>query len=67
MGRLTHTDAFLGMLRTVGLDLADARVVHGDLALRVFGFVLFVDYRQDQGTCHWNAVASITQMARKAQ
>ncbi|NBE93972.1 TetR/AcrR family transcriptional regulator [Nonomuraea sp. KC401] len=47
--RLAHTDAFLGMLRTVGLDLADAQVVHSDLALRVFGFVLLVDYRQDQG------------------
>ncbi|MEU0485148.1 TetR/AcrR family transcriptional regulator [Streptosporangium sp. NPDC006013] len=47
--RLVHTDAFLGMLRTIGLDIAEAQIVHRDLALRVFAFVLLVDYRQDQG------------------
>ncbi|WP_371784969.1 recombinase family protein [Streptosporangium subroseum] len=47
--RLTHTDAFLGMLRTIGLGIAEAQIVHRDLALRVFAFVLLVDYRQDQG------------------
>ncbi|WP_237102642.1 TetR/AcrR family transcriptional regulator [Nonomuraea sp. MG754425] len=47
--RLTHTDAFLGMLRAIGLSVADAQFVHSDLTLRVFGFVLLVDYRQDQG------------------
>ncbi|MFD0888389.1 TetR/AcrR family transcriptional regulator, partial [Streptosporangium algeriense] len=47
--RLINTDAFLGMLRAIGLSVADAQAVHSDLALRVFGFVLLVDYREDQG------------------
>ncbi|MEV4250182.1 TetR/AcrR family transcriptional regulator [Streptosporangium canum] len=47
--RLAHTDAFLGMLRAIGLGVAEAQIVHRDLALRVFAFVLLVDYRQDQG------------------
>ncbi|MER6943827.1 TetR/AcrR family transcriptional regulator [Nonomuraea sp. NPDC000554] len=47
--RLIHTDAILGMLRTIGLGVAEAQIVHRDLTLRVFGFVLLVDYRHDQG------------------
>jgi AcrR family transcriptional regulator len=47
--RLIHTDAVLGMLRAVGLGVAEAQIVHRDLSLRVFGFVLLVDYRHDQG------------------
>lgn len=47
--RLTHVDAFLGMLRAIGLGIAEAQIVHSDLTLRVFGFVLLVDYRQDRG------------------
>ncbi|GAA0939035.1 TetR/AcrR family transcriptional regulator C-terminal domain-containing protein [Nonomuraea longicatena] len=47
--RLIHTDAVLGMLRAVGLGVAEAQIVHRDLTLRVFGFVLLVDYRHDRG------------------
>ncbi|GGT17113.1 TetR family transcriptional regulator [Nonomuraea spiralis] len=47
--RLIHTDAFLGMLRAIGLGVAEAQIVHRDLTLRLFGFVLLVDHRQDQG------------------
>ncbi|WP_345581110.1 TetR/AcrR family transcriptional regulator [Nonomuraea rosea] len=47
--RLVHTDALLGMLRAIGLGVAQAQIVHRDLSLRVFAFVLLMDYRQDQG------------------
>jgi AcrR family transcriptional regulator len=47
--RLLHTEALLGMLRTIGLDLPAALLVHQDVALRVFGFVLLLDYRNDLG------------------
>lgn len=47
--RLVHTDAFLGMLRSIGLGIAEAQIAHRDLSLQVFAFVLLVDYRQDQG------------------
>ncbi|MFI7694155.1 hypothetical protein ACIBQ6_34170 [Nonomuraea sp. NPDC049655] len=47
--RLIHTDAFLGMLRAIGLGVAEAQIVHRDLTLRLFGFVLLMDHRQDQG------------------
>ncbi|MFB4289509.1 TetR/AcrR family transcriptional regulator [Nonomuraea sp. ATR24] len=47
--RLVHTDAFLGMLRAIGLSVTQAQIVHHDLTMRVFAFVLLVDHRQDQG------------------
>lgn len=47
--RLTGPDAVLGLLRGIGLSVADALVVHRDLTLRVFGFVLLYDHRQDLG------------------
>ncbi len=47
--RLTHTDALLGMLRTIGLSVTEAQIVHRDLTIRVFGFVLLMDYRHDLG------------------
>ncbi|MFI7107910.1 hypothetical protein ACIBK9_16455 [Nonomuraea sp. NPDC050227] len=45
--RLIHTDAFLGMLRAIGLGVAEAQIVHRDLTLRLFGFVLLVVLRSD--------------------
>ncbi|MFC5834015.1 hypothetical protein [Nonomuraea insulae] len=37
------------MLRAIGLGIAEAQIVHRDLSLRVFAFVLLMDCRQDQG------------------
>ncbi|MFI5715969.1 TetR/AcrR family transcriptional regulator [Nocardia sp. NPDC051750] len=47
--RLTAPEAFLEFLTAVGLDLGDALLVHGNLMVRLYGFILFVDYRADAG------------------
>nr|WP_052478868.1 hypothetical protein [Kibdelosporangium sp. MJ126-NF4]CEL21007.1 putative transcription regulator [Kibdelosporangium sp. MJ126-NF4]CTQ95479.1 putative transcription regulator [Kibdelosporangium sp. MJ126-NF4] len=39
-------DAFLGLLRTIGLSRVDALRVHTELGLKLFGFALLVDYRE---------------------
>lgn len=43
--RLRNPDAFLGLLRGVGLSPVDALQVHAELGLKLFGFALLVDYR----------------------
>lgn len=47
--RLAAPEQFLAFLTEVGLDLRDALFVHSDLTLRIYGFVLFIDYRADIG------------------
>ncbi|MEU4314582.1 TetR family transcriptional regulator [Nocardia sp. NPDC024068] len=47
--RLTAPEDFLEFLTAVGLELRDALLVHSDLMIRLYGFVLFVDYRADAG------------------
>ncbi|NEW46790.1 TetR/AcrR family transcriptional regulator [Nocardia cyriacigeorgica] len=47
--RLIAPEQFLEFLAAVGLPLPDALFVHSDLTLRIYGFVLFVDYRADSG------------------
>ncbi|WP_327147324.1 TetR/AcrR family transcriptional regulator [Nocardia sp. NBC_01329] len=47
--RLTAPEEFLTFLTEVGLDLPDALFVHSDLTVRIYGFVLFIDYRADIG------------------
>lgn len=47
--RLAAPEQFLTFLTGVGLDLPDALFVHSDLTIRIYGFVLFIDYRADIG------------------
>lgn len=47
--RLTAPELFLEFLVGIGLDLRDALFVHSDLIVRLYGFVLFIDYRTDAG------------------
>ncbi|MGW5387531.1 TetR/AcrR family transcriptional regulator [Nocardia sp. NPDC003963] len=47
--RLTTPELFLEFLVAIGLDLRDALFVHSDLMVRIYGFVLFIDYRTDTG------------------
>jgi AcrR family transcriptional regulator len=44
--RLRNPDAFLGLLRGIGLSPRDAVLVHAELGMRLFGFALLVDYRE---------------------
>ncbi|WP_026361312.1 TetR/AcrR family transcriptional regulator [Amycolatopsis nigrescens] len=51
--RLLNPDAFLGLLRGIGLSAPAASRVHSELGVRLFGFALLVDYphgRQQAGT-----------------
>ncbi|MBP2327043.1 AcrR family transcriptional regulator [Kibdelosporangium banguiense] len=43
--RLRNPDAFLGLLRGIGLSPLDAVRVHTELGLKLFGFALLIDYR----------------------
>ncbi len=47
--RLTAPEAFLQFLTEVGLGLDDALLVHADVMIRIYGFVLLVDHRADTG------------------
>ncbi|TDC76846.1 TetR/AcrR family transcriptional regulator [Streptomyces hainanensis] len=45
--RLRNPDAFLGLLRAIGLGAPDALLVHHELALKLFAFTLLVDVRDE--------------------
>lgn len=45
--RLCNPDAFLGLLRGIGLDPLEAFRVHTELGLKLFGFTLLIDYPAD--------------------
>ncbi|MFI7706904.1 TetR/AcrR family transcriptional regulator [Nonomuraea sp. NPDC049480] len=45
--RLANPDAFLGMLRRIGLAPHDAFRVHSELGLKLFSFTLLIDYPAD--------------------
>ena len=47
--RLAAPEQFLTFLTEVGLELPDALFVHSDLTVRIYGFVLFIDFRADLG------------------
>ena len=47
--RLRNPDAFLGLLRGIGLTPTDAFHAHAELGVKLFGFALLIDYR-DPGT-----------------
>ncbi|ALG14642.1 TetR/AcrR family transcriptional regulator [Kibdelosporangium phytohabitans] len=47
--RLRNPDAFLGLLRAIGLSRTEALQVHAELALKLFGFALLIDYREPAG------------------
>ncbi|MEV0388517.1 TetR/AcrR family transcriptional regulator [Nonomuraea sp. NPDC050643] len=46
--RLANPDAFLGLLRGIGLTPQAALRVHGELGLKLFGFTLLVDHPADR-------------------
>jgi AcrR family transcriptional regulator len=48
--RLANPDAFLGLLRDIGLSPPDAFLVHSELGVKLFGFTLLIDYRADAAT-----------------
>jgi AcrR family transcriptional regulator len=48
-GRLLNVDAFLGLLRGIGLTPLEAFRVHAELGVKLFGFALLVDYRDPSG------------------
>ncbi|ONI76442.1 TetR family transcriptional regulator [Actinosynnema sp. ALI-1.44] len=48
--RLRNPDAFLGLLRGIGLSPLDALRTHAELGLKLFGFALLVDYRDADGS-----------------
>ena len=46
--RIADTEALLGFLRALGLDLPDALAIRTQLLIDLFGFALLVDYRHDR-------------------
>lgn len=56
--RLRNPDALLGMLRDIGLTPADALRVHAELALKLFGFTLLVDYPSDMAAPGYDPIES---------
>ncbi|MFI1464168.1 TetR/AcrR family transcriptional regulator [Nocardia carnea] len=47
--RLTAPEGFLQFLTDIGVGLDDALLVHADVMIRIYGFVLLIDHRADTG------------------